>query len=182
MLKNLKQDTRKLRGFKSKSFPWYVLESLLFENGYQAIVLYRIAHWFKKHRVPFLGPFFARLSLFLTGVDIAAGAEIGPGLIISHGTGLVIGDRVRIGRDATLLHQVTIGAPSLRGRSDMPRLGDNVFVGAGARIIGDIEIGDGAKIAVNSVVTESIPPGGRVQCGSATEIVIPDLDPSEGDD
>jgi len=176
MFDNLRRDTQKLRGFKTKPFPWYVVESLLFENGYQAIVLYRIAHWFKKHRIPFFGPFFARLSLFLTGVDIAAGTEIGPGLIISHGTGLVIGDHVRIGRDAILLHQVTIGAPSLGGRARMPRLGDEVFVGAGARIIGDISVGDGAKIGVNSVVTDDVPAGGRVSCGSGTELIVPDME------
>ncbi len=141
MLKNLREDTRRLREIKTKPFPFYVLESLLFENGYQAVVLHRIAHWFKSRRVPALGPFFARLSLLLTSVDIAPGARIGPGLFISHGAGgvlfishgagLVIGNGVRIGRNGTLLHQVTIGAPTGKRLHLMPTLGDNVFVGAG---------------------------------------------------
>ena len=139
MLKNLREDTRRLRAIKTKPFPFYVLESLLFENGYQAVVLYRIAHWFKSRRIPFVGPFVARLSLFLNSVDIAPGARIGPGLFISHGIGLVIGNGVRIGRNGTLLHQVTIGAPTGRRLDQMPTLGDDVFIG------------------VNCVVTEDIP-------------------------
>ena len=162
MLKNLREDTRRLRAIKTKPFPFYVLESLLFENGYQAVVLYRIAHWFKSRRVPVLGPFFARLSLFFTSVDIAPGARIGPGLFVSHGIGLVIGAGVRIGRNGTLLHQVTIGAPTGRRLEQMPTLGDNVFVGAGSRLIGEIEIGDDVFIGVNCVVTEDIPAGTKV--------------------
>lgn len=162
MMKNLREDTRRLRAIKTKPFPFYVVESLLFENGYQAVVLYRIAHWFKSRRVPVLGPFFARLSLFLTSVDIAPGARIGPGLFVSHGIGLVIGAGVRIGRNGTLLHQVTIGAPTGRRLEQMPTLGDNVFVGAGSRLIGQIEIGDDVFIGVNCVVTEDIPAGTKV--------------------
>lgn len=162
MLKNLREDTRRLRAIKTKPFPFYVLESLLFENGYQAVVLYRIAHWFKSRGVPFVGPFVARLSLFLNSVDIAPGARIGPGLFISHGIGLVIGNGVRIGRNGTLLHQVTIGAPTGRRLDQMPTLGDNVFVGAGSRLIGSIEIGDDVFIGVNCVVTEDIPASTKV--------------------
>ena len=162
MLKNLREDTRRLRAIKTKPFPFYVVESLVFENGYQAVVLYRLAHWFKSHRVPVLGPAFARLSLFLTSVDIAPAARIGPGLFISHGTGLVIGNGVRIGRNGTLLHQVTIGAPTGKRLDLMPTLGDNVFVGAGSRLIGRIEIGDDVFIGVNCVVAEDIPAGTKV--------------------
>ena len=162
MLKNLREDTRRLRAIKTKPFPFYVVESLVFENGYQAVVLYRLAHWFKSHRVPVLGPAFARLSLFLTSVDIAPAARIGPGLFISHGTGLVIGNGVRIGRNGTLLHQVTIGAPTGKRLDLMPTLGDNVFVGAGSRLIGRIEIGDDVFIGVNCVVAEDIAAGTKV--------------------
>ena len=110
MLDNLIRDTRRLREIKRKPFPFYVLESLLFENGYQAVVAYRLASWFKHRRIPFFGPLIARLSLFLNGVDVSPGARIGPGLMIVHGVGLVIGDHTRIGTDAMLLQQVTIGA------------------------------------------------------------------------
>ncbi|MDX1501483.1 MAG: DapH/DapD/GlmU-related protein [Thermoanaerobaculia bacterium] len=162
MLDNLRADTRRLREFKTKSFPWYVLESLFFENGYQAILLYRIASAFKRWGVPILGPLFARLSLFLTGVDIAPGARIGPGLLVAHGTGLVIGDRVVIGRDAILLHQVTIGASGRDTRDAMPVIGDRVFVGAGARLIGGIRVGDDVFVGTNAVVTRDLPDGAKL--------------------
>jgi len=98
----------------------------------------------------------------VTGADISAAAEIGPGLRVSHGTGLVVGGHARIGRDALLLHGVTIGSPSEGRISEMPVLGDRVFVGAGAAIIGAITIGDDVVIGPNAVVTEDVPAGSRV--------------------
>jgi serine O-acetyltransferase len=162
MLDNLREDTRRLKVIKPRSFPWYVLESLLFENGYQAVVLYRIASWFRHRRVPLLGPLVGRLSLFLTSVDISPAAVIGPGLYISHGTGIVIGGKVRMGAQATLLHGVTIGAPTTRRIDQMPVLGDEVFVGAGSRIIGAVTVGDGCFIGLDTVVTEDVPPHTKV--------------------
>lgn len=162
MFDHLRQDTRRLREIKTKPFPWYVLESLLFENGYQAVVLHRLAHAFKRRGIPFLGPFFHRLSIFLTGVDIAPAAEIGPGFRISHGVGTVIGNGVRVGRDCLLMHGVTLGAPDQARISDMPTLGDGVVIGAGACVIGRVQVGDGALVAVNTVVTRDVPAGGKV--------------------
>ena len=78
MFDNLKRDTRRLREIKTKPFPFYVLESLLFENGYQAVVAYRLASWFKHRGIPLFGPLFARLGLLFTGVDISPGADIDP--------------------------------------------------------------------------------------------------------
>jgi len=162
MLDNLRADTRRLLVIKSKPFPWYVLESLLFETGYQAVVLHRIAHWFKRHGVPALGPAVARCNQFLTGVDIGPAAQIGPGLLIVHGQGIVVGGHARIGRNATLLQQVTIGSPSPDHRERMPVIGDDVFLGAGAKLIGAITVGDGSLIGVNAVVTQDVPAGSRV--------------------
>lgn len=158
----LKQDTRRLLEIKSKGSPWYVLESLLFENGYQAVVMHRMAHWFRRRGIPVLGPLIARLSLFLTGVDIAPEAVIGPGLRIAHGVGLVIGNKVRIGEQATLLHQVTIGAPSTRRIAQMPAIGDGVFIAVGARLIGGITIGDRVFVGANCVLTEDVPGDSKV--------------------
>jgi len=162
MLDNLRADTRRLLVIKSKPFPWYVLESLLFETGYQAVVLHRIAHWFKSHGVPALGPAVARCNQFLTGVDIGPAAQIGPGLLIVHGQGIVVGGHARIGRNATLLQQVTVGSPSPDRRERMPVIGDDVFLAAGARLIGAITVGDGSLIGVNAVVTQDVPAGSRV--------------------
>lgn len=173
MFDNLRQDTRRLRAIKTRGFPWYVVESLLFENGYQAVVLHRLAHWFKQRGIPLFGPLLGRFSLWLTGVDIAPAAEIGPGLMISHGVGLVIGNRARIGANAVLLHQVTIGATGLKRIEEMPEIGADVFVGAGARIIGGMRIGDGVFIGVNAIVTQDIPDGSRVLCTSGIEVAPP---------
>ncbi len=162
MWDNLSADTRRLREIKSKGAPWYVLESLLFENGYQAVVLHRLAHWFKARGVPVLGPAISRCNHFLTGVDIAPAARIGPGLRIAHGTGIVVGNGVEIGADCLLMHGVTLGAPTLSRIGDMPKLGDRVTVGAQASIIGPVTIGNDAFIGAHALVTRSIPPGSKV--------------------
>lgn len=174
MLDNLRRDTARLRLIKSKGAPWYVLESLLFENGYQAVVLYRLSHWFRRRGIPLLGPFFHRLAIFLTGADIAPGAEIGPGLMISHGVGLVIGGHARIGADALLLHGITLGSPDPFRRERMPVLGDRVFVGAGAKLIGGIHVGDGAVIGANAVVLQNVPAGARVTAAGGLEVRLPE--------
>ncbi|MCZ6727257.1 MAG: DapH/DapD/GlmU-related protein [Acidobacteria bacterium] len=172
MFANLTQDTRRLREIKSKPYPFYVLESLLFENGYQAVVMHRIAHWFRRRGIPLFGPLVARVSLLLTGVDIAPEAVIGPGLRIAHGVGLVIGNKARLGARATLLHQVTIGAPSTRRITEMPQLGDDVFVAAGARLIGGITIGDRVFIGANTVLTRDVPSDAKVATAAEPRIDV----------
>lgn len=168
---SLLRDTRRLREIKRKPAPWYVIESLLFENGYQAVVLYRIAHWFKSRGIPFFGPLVARFSLWLTGVDIAPAAKVGPGLLISHGVALVIGNSVELGEDVTLLHQVTIGAASTRRIDRMPRLGDRVYVAAGAKIIGDVTIGSDVFVGAGALVTQDVPDNSKVVSSASIEIV-----------
>lgn len=159
MRRHLAADTRRLRSIKSKGFPWYVIESLLFETGYQAVVLHRLASFWKRHRIPVLGPATARLNHFLTGVDIAPGAEIGPGLMISHGTGIVVGNATRIGANALLMHGATLGAPTTERIGEMPTVGDNAVIGAGAKVIGAVTVGDDVLIGVNAVVTRDVPSG-----------------------
>ena len=179
MFDNLREDTRRLKLTKTKSFPWYVIESLLFENGYQAVVLHRIAHWFKSRGIPLFGPLVARVNLFFTGVDIGPGAVIGPGLLISHGVGIVVGGYTRIGKNAILLHQVTIGSPNPDRIEKMPVIGDNVFIGAGSKVIGEITVGDDVFIGVNAVVTRDIPSGSRVLAKTEIEVSArKDLPPS----
>lgn len=181
MLANLREDTRRLREIKRKPFPWYVLESLLFENGYQAVVLHRFAHWFRSRGIPVIGPLTARFSLFLTGVDIAPEAVIGPGLRIAHGVGLVIGNKARLGANATLLHQVTLGAPSTRRIEEMPTLGDGVFVAAGARLIGGITVGDRVFIGANTVLTQDVPSDAKVVAAAEPTIVVREEAPTTTD-
>lgn len=173
MLANLRADAARLRAGRPRPFPWYLIEALLFDNGFQAVVLYRIARWFKARRVPFFGPAFARLNLFLTGVDISPGADIGPGLLISHGVGLVIGGYTRVGAQALLLHNVTLGAPTQGRVQEMPTLGDGVFVGAGSSVLGDVGVGDGAVIGANVVVTRDVPAGAIAVSTARLEILEP---------
>jgi serine O-acetyltransferase len=159
---DLRRDLHRLRHKSAGRFPRYAVEAFLFDNGFQAVFFYRLARWFKRRRIPGLGPLLARWGLFLTGADLSPRAEIGPGLRISHGVGLVIGGYVRIGAGATLLHGVTIGSVSEEKIEAMPVLGDRVFVGAGAALLGGITVGDDAFVGAGAVVTRNLPAGSRV--------------------
>lgn len=170
MFDNLRQDAARLAEVKGKPVARCVVEGVLFENGFQAVVLHRIAHWFRSRNVRVLGPLIARLNLFLTGVDISPGAVIGPGLYVSHGTGLVIGGAARLGARAFLLQGVTIGAPTPARVAQMPTLGDDVFVGAGACLIGDIRVGSRVFIGVNAVVARDVPDDCKVLAAGGVEV------------
>ncbi|HVS14243.1 MAG TPA: hypothetical protein VMV46_09980 [Thermoanaerobaculia bacterium] len=162
MLENLRQDYRRLAGYRERSGFAFATGLLLFDNGFQAVLLYRVARWFKTRRIPFFGAACARLSLALTGVDVNPNADLGPGLVISHGVGLVVGGGVVAGRDLLLHHQVTLGAPTPSRLGQMPRLGDGVSIGAGALVIGGVEIGDGAFVGAATLVTGDVPPRSKV--------------------
>jgi len=162
MFDSLRHDTRRLRETKTRSAPWYVLESLLFDTGYQAVVLHRLASWFKRHRIPALGPAVARWNQFVTGVDISPAAELGPGLRISHGTGIVIGYAARVGRDCLLMQNVTLGAPTIGRLGDMPTIGDRVILGAGCAVIGRVSVGDDCFVGALALVTADVPPNTKV--------------------
>lgn len=170
MFDHLREDTRRLRETKPRPFPWYVLESLLLDTGYQAVVLFRLASWFKRHRIPFFGPALARWNQFLTGVDISPAADIGPGLRISHGTGIVVGWKTRIGRDCLLMQNVTLGAPTLDRLDDMPTIGDRVVLGAGCAVIGRVAVGDDCFVGALALVTEDVPAGSKVLARGGVEL------------
>lgn len=177
MLANLREDARRLAAGSRRGAPWYVVEGLLFDNGFQAVVFYRAARWFKSRKIPLFGPLLSRLGLFFTGVEISASADIGPGLKISHGTGMVIGGYAKVGARAHFLHGTTLGSPSGRRVHEMPVLGDGVFLGAGSAVIGAVRIGDGAKIAAGCLVTEDVPAGARVRSTARIEIVPAESEP-----
>ena len=162
---SVRQDYLRLASYRGRRSLLFLLELLLFDNGFQAVVLHRIAHWLKALGVPLLAPLVARANLFLTGVDINPRATFGPGLVISHGVGLVVGSKVVVGRNALLHHQVTLGAPTV-GRIDLcPQIGDDVVLGAGAKLFGSIEIGSRSFIGAGVVLTESLPAGSKVTLG-----------------
>lgn len=169
MFEHLRRDIRRLETGTEPPTAARVVSALLFDNGFQAVLLYRLARWCKVRRIPILGAALARLNTLLTGAEISPSADIGPGLRVSHGVGLVVGGAAKIGADAILLHQVTLGSPSEGRVAEMPTVGDGVFIGAGAKLIGAIQVGDGAKIGVNAVVTRDVPAGARVRAAEPVE-------------
>ena len=181
MFANIRADIARISRFKELGTLRALIESLLFDNGFNAVLLYRIAHWFKIRGIPFIGPLFGRISVILTGAEIAPGAEFGPGLMVSHGYGIVVGQWARVGANATLLHQVTLGGPSMSKLIQMPMIGENVFIGAGAKVIGGITIGDDVFIGVDAVVTEDIPSGSKVIQSAGIEVLPPMSAPPEDD-
>jgi serine O-acetyltransferase len=133
------------------------LEVLLCYPGVHALVFHRFAHaiWRRGFTVP--ARFVSHLSRFLTGIEIHPAAKLGPGLFIDHGMGVVIGETAEVGENVTLLQGVTLGGTSLKREKRHPTLGDNVVVGAGAKIIGGFKIGDGSRIGAGSVVVREVP-------------------------
>lgn len=123
--------------------------------GLRATVLLRFAYGLKRRRIPILPQMVARWNLTLHGLDVPSHTEIGPGLYIPHPVGTVVSAR-RIGSNVTLVSGVTLG---MRGDGAFPTLGDNVYVGAGARILGGIVVGDDVNIGANAVVLKDVPAG-----------------------
>jgi serine O-acetyltransferase len=138
------------------------LEVLLCYPGVHALAFHRVAHliWRRGWTVP--ARFLSHVSRFLTGIEIHPAARIGPGLFIDHGMGVVIGETAEVGENVTLLQGVTLGGTSLKREKRHPTLGDNVVVGAGAKVIGAFKIGDGSRIGAGSVVVREVPPNSVV--------------------
>src|SRR6266404_2712919 len=137
-------------------------EVVLCYPGVHALAFHRIAHaiWWRGWRIP--ARFLSQVARFLTGIEIHPAAKIGSGLFIDHGMGVVIGETAEVGENVTLLQGVTLGGTSLKREKRHPTLGDNVVVGAGAKIIGAFRIGDGSRIGAGSVVVREVPPNSVV--------------------
>ena len=141
------------------------LEVALLYSGLHAIWAYRLSHWLwvRPVRLHFLARLISQLARHLTGVEIHPGATIGRRFFIDHGMGVVIGETAIVGDDVLMYHQVTLGGRSLgRNIKRHPTIGNRVLLGAGAKIIGDITIGDDTKIGANALVVHSIPAGSIV--------------------
>lgn len=130
------------------------LEVLLCYPGLHAVLWHRLSHGLWRRRLRLAARMFAHLGRFLTGIEIHPAARIGRRLIIDHGMGVVIGETAEIGDDVYLYHGVTLGGTSSERGKRHPTLGNNVIVGAGAKILGDILIGDGARVGANAVVVQ----------------------------
>ena len=138
------------------------LEVLLCYPGVHALVFHRIAQRLWRRGWVTLARFVSHVARFLTGIEIHPAATLGPGLFIDHGMGVVIGETAEVGENVTLLQGVTLGGTSLRREKRHPTLGNHVVVGAGAKIIGAITIGDGSRIGAGSVVVREVPPNSVV--------------------
>jgi serine O-acetyltransferase len=130
--------------------------------GVQALLAHRAAHALRAAGVPLLPRAIAYLTRAVTGVEIHPAAEIGKRFFIDHGSGVVIGETALIGDCVTLYQGVTLGGTGFQGGKRHPTLGDNVTVGSGAKLLGPIAVGDGAKVGANTVVVEDVPPGATV--------------------
>lgn len=137
-------------------------EILLSWAGVQALLAHRVAHALNEAGVPLAPRFLAYLTRSFTGVEIHPAAKIGPEFFIDHGAGVVIGETAEIGERVTLYQGVTLGGTGFQRGKRHPTLGDNVTVGSGAKLLGPIAVGDGAKIGANTVVIEDVPPGATV--------------------
>lgn len=130
------------------------LEVFLAYPGLHAIWSYRISHWLWKHGVKLVSRILSNITRTLTGIEIHPAATIGRRFFIDHGMGVVIGATTIIGNDVMIYHDVTLGSRELHKGKRHPTIGDNVIIGAGARIIGDIKIGDNTVIAANALITK----------------------------
>lgn len=133
------------------------LEVLFCYPGFQALIFHRFAHWLYLLRIPFLPRFISHLARFLTGVEIHPGATIGHSVFIDHGMGVVIGETAIIGDFALIYQGVTLGGTGKESGKRHPTLGENVVVGAGAKVLGNITIGDSVRIGAGSVVLRDVP-------------------------
>ena len=133
------------------------VEVALFYPGFHARLAHRIANALHRRDVPLLPRGIMHLARFFTGIEIHPGATIGRRFFIDHGAGVVIGETAEIGADVTLYHGVTLGGTTLNHGKRHPTLGDRVVVGAGAKILGAITIGDDTRIGANAVVVKSVP-------------------------
>ena len=136
-----------------------------------ALIAYRIAHFFYKHKWFFIARVISQLARFFTGIEIHPGAKIGKGLFIDHGMGVVIGETTEIGDDVMLYHGVTLGGTGKDKGKRHPTVGNGVLIGAGAKVLGPITIGDNAKIGSNAVVLKDVPPNATSVGISARNIV-----------
>jgi serine O-acetyltransferase len=133
------------------------LEVLFCYPGLQALMFYRFAHVLNQLKVPFIPRLISHIARFLTGIEIHPGAQIGHGVFIDHGMGVVIGETAIIGDYALIYQGVTLGGTGKESGKRHPTLGENVVVGAGAKVLGNIEIGNNVRIGAGSVVLRNVP-------------------------
>src|SRR6202041_3301495 len=155
MLTAIRQDIRAAKE-RDPAVPT-TLQVIFAYPGVHAIWGHRISHWLWNRGARVAARVFAELTRILTGVEIHPGAVLGAGLFIDHATGVVIGETAEVGDDVTIFHGVTLGGTGADTGKRHPTIGDRVIIGAGAKILGAIKVGDDSRIGANSVVVKEVP-------------------------
>ena len=164
MFRNLRYDLNKV--MENDPAARSKIEVFLLYPTIHALIAYRISHYLYINKLFFLARLISQISRFFTGIEIHPGAKIGRGLVIDHGLGVVIGETAEIGDNVLLYHGVTLGGTGKDKGKRHPTVGNNVVIGAGAKVLGPIYIGSNSKIGANSVVLNNVPEG-------ATAVGIP---------
>lgn len=139
-----------------------LFEVFLCYPGLHAMIFYRISHFLYIHRRYVIARFVSQIGRFFTGIEIHPGAKIGRRLFIDHGMGVVIGETAEIGNDVTIYHGATLGGTGHESGKRHPTVGNNVIIGAGAKILGSFKVGDNSKIGAGAVVLKEVPPNSTV--------------------
>jgi len=139
--------------------------------GFRAIVAHRVIHFLWNIGIPLLPRLLSEINRFMTGLEIHPGAQIGPGLFVDHGAGVVIGETTRIGSNCVLFHNVTLGGTGKHHGKRHPTLGDDVFVGTGATLLGPITVGSNVMIGANSFIVMSDVPSNTTVAGTPAKII-----------
>ncbi|WP_026486993.1 serine O-acetyltransferase [Caldanaerobius polysaccharolyticus] len=139
-----------------------ILEVILCYPGLHAIILHRLAHFLYNKGLVILPRLISEFSRFITGIEIHPGAKIGRGLFIDHGMGVVIGETTEIGDNCTIYQGVTLGGTGKDKGKRHPTIGNNVVIGAGAKVLGPFKVGDNSKIGAGAVVLKEVPPNSTV--------------------
>ncbi len=148
------------------------VEAFLFHTPFHAIVCYRIAHFLHARlRVPLVARFVSALARFLTGVEVHPAARIGERFFIDHGTGVVIGETAEIGDDCVMFHNVTLGGTGKHRGKRHPTIGDHVYIGTGATLLGPITVGSNAKIGAGSFIRMHDVPANCTAAGTPARLV-----------
>lgn len=138
------------------------LEIILAYPGFHAVLLHRVSSWFYRHRRYVIARVISHIGRILTGIEIHPGAKIGQRLFIDHGFGVVIGETAEVGDDVLLYQGVTLGGTGGERGKRHPTIGDRVVIGAGAAVLGNIELGPDVKVGAGSVVVHAVPAGATV--------------------
>lgn len=180
IMKEMKNDIRVALERDPAARNW--VEVVFCYAGVHAIWNHRITHWLWSRKLRLLARCSAQMNRFFTGIEIHPAAEIGRGLFIDHGMGVVIGETSVIGDNVTMYHGVTLGGVSLKKGKRHPTIGDEVVIGAGAKVLGAITIGNCSRIGANAVVVKDVPPDsvvvgvpGRIVHKEHMDMHIPDL-------